>query len=98
MNNSEDNLISINDKDIEKKYISINNKDFIITTVYQDKNYGKLVKAITSKLKDFEKIYFKENGNRYEKITDEAILKYIYENYEKIRSDVIIDEDDDFER
>lgn len=70
--------------------IIINDKTFIITTNYNDEIYGNFVKAITTELKNFERIYLKKEGNNYVKITDEKVLAYIKEKYESVSSDLIL--------
>ena len=79
---------------MEEKVFKHNGKDFVFVNEYMDEKYGEIVKAITTKLKDFERIYFKKENDNLTLITDVEILKYIHEKYEKIYSDVIFSKDD----
>lgn len=77
-------------KDLNSKKISILGKDYIITTKYQDEMYGEIIKAVSTKIKDFERIYFLKNNTEYKRIEHEEILKYIKEKYEAIKDDIRI--------
>lgn len=79
---------------MEEKIFKHNGKDFVFVNEYIDEKYGVIVKAVTTKLKDFERIYFRKDNENLTLITDAEILKYIYEKYERIYSDVIFSEDD----
>jgi len=74
----------------EKKDIVINGKEFVITITYEDKKYGKIIKAVSKKLEGFEKIFFWKKNGEYEKIEDVDVLKYILDTYEKIDGDIIM--------
>jgi len=73
----------------ERKILKYNNKDFIFISKINDPKYGEITKAISTKIKDFERIYLREKDGKYILIKDQEILDYLYENYEKIISDVI---------
>lgn len=79
---------------MEEKIFKHNGKDFVFVDEYMDEKYGKIIKAVTTKLKDFERIYYIKKNENLVLITDVEILKYIYEKYERIYSDVIFSEDD----
>jgi len=73
----------------ERKVFKYNNKDFIIISKINDAKYGEITKAISTKIKNFERIYLKEENGKYSVIKDAEVLKYLHEHYEKIKSDVI---------
>lgn len=75
--------------DEERKVFKYNNKDFIIISKINDVKYGEVIKAISTKIKDFERLYLKEKDGKYLIIKDKEILSYLHDNYEKIESDVI---------
>ena len=78
-------------RNLLNKSINLNGKEYKITTQYKDYNYGEIIKAVSTKLKDFERIYFiKNEDGKYQRVYDEKILKYIFESYEKIESDIIL--------
>ena len=69
-----------------------NGKEFVFVDTYNDEKYGEIVKAITTKLEDFEQIYYKNDKGHLSLIEDEETLKYIYETYERMVSDIILDD------
>lgn len=79
----------IDEKTLKNKKFIMNNKEFSVIITYEDKNYGTIVKAVGGTVKNFERIYFMKSGKKYLKITNENILEYLKENYEKMESDVI---------
>lgn len=78
----------------DRRKFKYNNKDFIFVSEFKDEKYGEIVKAITTTIKDFERLYFKKENENLSLIEDKETLKYIKEKYEKILSDVIFSEDD----
>ena len=74
--------------EINKKEFKYNGKDFIFVREYEDEKYGKITKAISKKLEDFEILYFKNENNNLSLITDEETIQYIYEKYDEIIDDI----------
>lgn len=81
----------IDERIIKNKKFIMNDKEFSIISTYEDKNYGTIVKAVGGTVKDFERIYLMKTGKIYLKITNENILQYLKENYERMESDVRFD-------
>lgn len=77
-----------------KKIFQYNGKEFIFVNKYVDEKYGEIIKAVTTKLDNFERLYFRNENGKLAIIQEKETLKDIYEKYEKIESDIVISSDE----
>lgn len=75
---------------LEKRNVTINGKEFTVTTKYKDSTYGDIIKAVSTKIENFERRYFMKKDGVYQVISDPKVIEYIEENYENIEDDIII--------